>query len=155
MENLTPDLFHIDYERLLETLVTLIVFAFFIERALAVIFESRVFIDWAEAKPTHFIEKKDAAGNIKVEEKPGHGKKKGIRELISIIVSILFCMWIKFDAITIILQSSDQMSFWGMAITGLIIAGGSKASIALFQNLMNVMSAGEAERKKLAKTRNA
>jgi hypothetical protein len=154
METLSPDLFHIDYGRLLETLVTIIVFSFFIERALATIFESRLFIEWAEEKPARRVVKRDSSGNEETVTKPGHEKKKGIRELITIVVSIGFCLWIKFDAITIILQSSNKMAFWGMVITGLIIAGGSKASIALFQNLMNVMSTAEAERKKLAKTNN-
>lgn len=39
------------------------------------------------------------------------------------------------------------MTFWGMAFTGFIIAGGSKASIALFQNLLGVMSTAEKLRK--------
>lgn len=44
METLTPKLFHIGYGRLLAALVTIGVFSFFVERALAVIFESSVFI---------------------------------------------------------------------------------------------------------------
>ena len=151
MEHLTPDLFHIDYGRLLETLVTIIVFSFFIERALAVIFESQLFIDWAEAKPEGNILKKSKTGNIEEVTTPAHSKKKGIREMISIIVSIGFCFAIRFDAITIILQSSDKMTYWGMVLTGLIIAGGSKASIALFQNVMGVMSSAEKARKDLKK----
>jgi hypothetical protein len=151
METLTPDLFHIDYGRLLETLVSIIVFSFFIERALAVIFESQVFIDWAEAKPARTEKRVSKAGAEEDVPKPAQPKKKGIRELISIIVSIAFCFAIRFDAITIILQSSDKMTFWGMVLTGLIIAGGSKASIALFQNLMGVMSSAEKARKDLKK----
>lgn len=147
MESLTPDLFHIDYGRLLETLVTIIVFAFFIERALSVIFESQLFIDWAEAKPKRYVMKRNKSGVHEEVTKPAQPKKKGIRELISILVSIGFCFAIRFDAITIILQSSDKMAFWGMILTGLIIAGGSKASIALFQNLMGVMSSAEKARK--------
>jgi len=151
MENLTPDLFHIDYGRLLETLVTIIVFSFFIERALSVIFESRIFINWSEAKPETTTPKTGINGESEQVVVPGHTKKKGIRELISILTSIGFCMAIQFDAITIILQSSNKMTYWGMVITGLIIAGGSKASIALFQNVMGVMSTAEKERKELLK----
>jgi hypothetical protein len=147
METLTPDLFHIDYGRLLETLVTIVVFSFFIERALAVIFESQVFIDWAEARPERKVMKRSKTREDEIVTKPSQPKKKGIREIISIAVSIGFCFAIRFDAITIILQSSDKMAFWGMVLTGLIIAGGSKASIALFQNLMGVMSSAEKMRK--------
>ncbi len=155
METITPDLFHIDYGRLMETLVTIVVFSFFIERALAVIFESQIFIDWAEAKPARKITKKDQEGNPQEYTKPAHPKKKGVRELISIIVSIGFCFAIRFDAITIILQSSDKMAFWGMILTGLIIAGGSKASIALFHNVMGVMSSAEKVRKETLKKQSA
>lgn len=147
MEAITPDLFHIDYERLLETLVCIIVFSFFIERVLSVIFESRPFINWAEEQPAKTVKRKDSSGNTVEIEIPAKSKKKGIREFISIIVSIIFCLLVKFDAITIILQSNDKMTFWGMVFTGFIISGGSKASIALFQNLMGVMSSAEKARK--------
>jgi hypothetical protein len=147
METLTPDLFHIDYGRLLETLVSIVVFSFFVERVLAVVFESSIFIDWSEAQPAKRVKIKGTSGETKEIEVPAKPKKKGIREMITIIVSICFCLLIKFDAITIILQSSNKMSIWGMAFTGFIIAGGSKASIALFQNLMGVMSTAEKMRK--------
>lgn len=39
-----PNLFHLDYERLGEVLITVIVLAFFVERALALVFEHRLFI---------------------------------------------------------------------------------------------------------------
>jgi hypothetical protein len=155
MAAITPDLFHIDYERLLETLVCIVVFSFFVERVLAVIFESRIFIDWSEGKPAVKEKKKNVDGIeeevVITEEIP---KKKGIRELISVIVSICFCLLIKFDAITIILQSNNKMTFWGMVFTGFIISGGSKASIALFQNVMGVMSSAEQMRKANAKKQN-
>lgn len=154
METITPDLFHIDYGRLLETLVCIVVFSFFVERVLAVVFESRLFIDWAEAQPARMKKIKNAAGEEVEIDIPARPKKKGIRELISVIVSIIFCLLIKFDAITIILQSSDKMTFWGMVFTGFIISGGSKASIALFQNLMGVMSTAEQLRKENAKKPN-
>lgn len=155
METLTPDLFSISYPRLLETLVCIVVFSFFIERVLAVIFESRLFIDWSEGQPAVKEKKKNAEGIeeevVIIPEKP---KKKSIRELISVIVSICFCLLIKFDAVTIILQSNDKMTFWGMVFTGFIISGGSKASIALFQNLMGVMSTAEKMRKENASNQN-
>ena len=38
-----PNLFYLNYERLFEVLVTIVIFSFFIERALSVVFESRWF----------------------------------------------------------------------------------------------------------------
>jgi hypothetical protein len=147
METMTPELFHIDYGRLLETLVGIVVFSFLVERALAVVFESRIFIDWSEASPARKLKRKDESGETRVVEIPASPKKRGIRELISVIVSVGFCLFIKFDAITIILQSHKEMTTAGMVFTGFIISGGSKASIALFQNVMGVMSSAERERK--------
>lgn len=133
MGTMTPDLFHIDYGRLLETLITIVVLSFLLERTLAVVFESRLFIDWAEGN----------AANKKQ-------KKKGVREIIAVAVAVAFCLLIKFDAITIILQSNDHMTVWGMVMTGFILSGGSKASIALFHNLMGVMSTAEKARKEVS-----
>jgi hypothetical protein len=147
MESLTPYLFHIDYGRLLETLITIVVFSFFIERALAIVFESRIFIDWSEERTETEVIRKDAAGIEKTETIPARPKKKSVRELISVIVSTGFCFWINFDAITLILQSGNKMTVGGTVLTGMIIAGGSKASIAFFHNLMGVMSSAEKLRK--------
>ncbi len=40
-----PNLFHLDYERLFKVLITIVVFSFFVERALSVVFEMRWFIN--------------------------------------------------------------------------------------------------------------
>lgn len=119
---MTLDLFHIDYERLTEVLITIVVLSFLIERALSVIFEHRWFIKLTETK-------------------------KGSKELIASMASILFCWWQNFDGISIILQSSEKPTFFGILTTGLIIAGGSKASMGLFKDLLGFMSTAEKERK--------
>lgn len=125
---MTTDLFHIDYARLSEALISIIVFAFLLERAMSVVFEHRWFITLTEGPP----------------ENPT--KKKGLKEVIASFVCIAFCWWQDFDVISIILQSSETATFWGVVITGLIIAGGSKASLALFHDLMGVMSTAAKER---------
>ncbi|MCB9065472.1 MAG: hypothetical protein H6551_10070 [Chitinophagales bacterium] len=145
-----PNLFHIDYDRLLEILITIVVFSFFIERALSVVFESRFFIDRTEAKPEQ-PEVRDDNGNIIEEAKPAKEKKKGVKELIAIIVSIAFCYYWQFDAITILLASNDTVTLPGMILTAAIIAGGSKASVALFKDLLGFMSSAEKERKERKK----
>lgn len=123
-----PSLFHIDYGRLTEVLITIVIFSFLIERALSVIFESRLFID-------------------RTTENDGTTKRKGIKELIALLASISFCFAWDFDAITILLQSDDHMTVGGTIITGAIIAGGSKASMGLFKDVMGFMSSAEKERK--------
>ena len=76
-----PNLFHIDYERLFEVLVTIVVFSFFIERALAVVFETEWF--------------------IKIYDDPNkqdnNKKKRGLKELIVLAASIAVCFIWKFD----------------------------------------------------------
>ena len=38
-----PNLFYLDWERLFEVLISIIIFAFFIERALALVYESHLY----------------------------------------------------------------------------------------------------------------
>ena len=45
-----PNLFHLDWERVGEVLTAIIVLAFVLERALAVLFESRLFVKRFEGK---------------------------------------------------------------------------------------------------------
>jgi hypothetical protein len=78
-----------------------------------------------------------------------HQKRPGTRELLSFIVAVLACFIWKFDALTIIFQSSDHMTYPGTILTGAIVAGGSKASIALFKDLLGFMSTAEKHRKGL------
>lgn len=157
-----PNLFHMDYERLFEVLVTIVVLSFFIERALSVIFESRFFVEWNEGyKLSDF----DSAGHPKAastvgkdnadgteappsdDTKPSTSKKRGgIKELIALTVSIATCAVVEFDALTIIMASGDEMTNYGIALTGAIVAGGSKASMALFKDVMNFMSSAEKQR---------
>ena len=125
-----PNLFFLDYERLFEVLVTITVFSFLVERALSVIFESRWFIDAYEANQI----------------------RKGLKEVIALAVSIALCVFWQFDAISIIVVSKAEMQIPGYILTGAVIAGGSKASIKLFKDVMGFMSSAEKERKE-AKTK--
>mgnify|MGYP006280759889 FL=1 len=47
-----PNLFHIDFEQLMEVLLTIIVLSFLVERALSILFESRTFIERTESGET-------------------------------------------------------------------------------------------------------
>ena len=103
-----PNLFYMDWERLFEVLISIIIFAFFVERALALVFESHLY-----------------ANRV---------KKYRLKELIAFALSYYVCWQWDFDAISIIFVQETVM-IPGLIITAAIIAGGSKASIALFKNL--------------------
>jgi hypothetical protein len=114
-----PNLFHLDWERVFEVLVTIVVLSFLLERALAVLFETRIFIK-------------------KVAE-------KSVKELMAFIAGAVVCILWKFDAFSMVLLQ-DKVTIFGAVITGAVIAGGSKASIRLFRDLLKFMSSAEAER---------
>ena len=103
-----PNLFYIDWERLFEVLISIIIFAFFVERALALVFESHLYTNRV--------------------------KKYRLKEFIAFALSYYVCWQWDFDAISIIFVQETVM-IPGLIITAAIIAGGSKASIALFKNL--------------------
>ena len=103
----------IDWERTFDALVLIIVLAFLVERALAVLFENRIYIEYFD--------------------------RDGLKELIALTVSIGICVYWRFDAISMIVQHPETV-MPGNFITGAVIAGGSKASIKLFHDLLNIRS---------------
>jgi len=119
-----PNLFYLDYERLFEVLVTIVVFSIFIERALAVVFESRWFVSMYERNK----------------------KRKGLKEVIALVVSIVVCIFWRLDALSIVVVAHSRMQISGYILTGAIIAGGAKGSIKLFKDVMGFMSSAERER---------
>lgn len=114
-----PMLFRIDWDVLAEVMATIIVLSFFIERALAIVFEYRPFV-------------------VRFD-------KKGYKEPVALIAAFSMVAWLKFDALAILFKL-DTNSGWGYLVTAAIIAGGSKASIALFQDLMNAKASVLKER---------
>lgn len=125
-----PNLFHIDYERLMEVLVTIVILSMIIERALSVLFESKWFIDLSERKQLTVA-----------------------KEVISFIVSAGVCIVWQFDAISVLVVSTDHMTLPGMVITGAVIAGGSKGSVKLFRDVLGFMSSAEKEKDAVRKAR--
>jgi hypothetical protein len=108
-----PNLFRIDFERAFEVLIAIIVLAFFLERALALIFEHRLYM-----KKLH---------------------NKGFKAPIAFIVSYAVCSGWDFDAISVMLVA-EKTTHLGHAITAGIIAGGSKAAIKLMQDVWKIRS---------------
>jgi hypothetical protein len=143
-----PNLFHLDYERLIELVTALSLISIFIERALAPILESGLFIDATEAKPHIPSQKIIVDGQEKtLPEQKARPKRKGIREIIALAVSFAVCYSWDLDAMSILLQSKDVVTVPGMIITAGIVSGGAKGSNALFQNVLNTMSTAERARK--------
>lgn len=121
-----PNLFHIDWERLSEVLIAIVVLSFLIERALAMLFESRFFIN--------------------------RFKEKSLKEIIAVTVGALVCWYWDFDALSMIFLK-DSVTIFGAIITGAIIAGGSKASIKLFKDVLGVKSNAQDHEDKLKKAK--
>lgn len=114
-----PNYFFIDWERLGEVLMTIIVFSFFLERALSPLFESRFFLNRFQGR--------------------------SLKELIAVALGFTICWLWKFDALSFVFPG-ETTTVAGYFITGAIIAGGSKASIKLFKDLMGVRSTAQALR---------
>jgi hypothetical protein len=114
-----PNLFYLDWERLFEVLVSIVILAFLLERALALLFESRFFIK-----------------NL---------SEKNTKELLALAVGISACWYWDFDALSIIFLK-ESVTIFGAVLTGAIVAGGSKASVKLFRDVLGFMSNAERER---------
>lgn len=106
-----PNLFRIDWEQTGEVLIGIVVMAFIVERALAVVFESKIYLrvcgDWS------------------------------IKEFITLGVCFVITWKWSFDALSVILHG-DKPTFIGCLLTAGVIAGGSKAALKLFRDVMGV-----------------
>lgn len=116
---LDPTLFAINWDVTIEVLIMIIVLSFVFERALAMLFESDSFLA--------FEKRRDAAG------------KGSFKSGIAFVVSALGCYLWDFDALSILLQR-EHMTTLGEVITGAVVAGGSKASMKLFHDVMDAKS---------------
>jgi len=108
-----PNYFYIDWSKLSEVMIAIIVLSLFIERALSPLFESRFFIN--------------------------KFSNRSLKEAIAVFVSFGVCWFWKIDAISFVF-SAEETNILGYFITGAIIAGGSKGSVKLFQDLLKVKS---------------
>lgn len=163
-----PNLFHIDWERTFEALTGITILAFFVERACALLFESRWWIrkfegeqrDTTSSKPGSAGTLPDAQGkepadspDRKTDFKPAAveaevllpGRKYPLKEFVGFLVALIICWAWDFDAISIILLN-DQTRLVGVVATAAIVAGGSKASIALFHDVLHIGSNASKER---------
>lgn len=122
-----PNLFHLDWERVAEVLAGIVIMAFVLERALALLFETHYFID--------------------------HVQGKNLKELIAFVLSVMVCWYWDFDAISMIFLK-EKTTFLGVVVTAGVIAGGSKGAIKLFKNTLGFMSEAEQYRQDKRKAEN-
>lgn len=108
-----PNLFHLDWERLSEVLAVIVVLAILLERALALVFEHRLFVKRLE--------------------------ESGWKMPIALLVALFVCVWWQFDALSMIILR-DKTHPVGYLITAAIVAGGSKGSIKLFRDVLGWQS---------------
>lgn len=116
-----PNLFAMNWELLVEVLAMVVVLSFIVERALALWFESEAFIRWQEKRSS---------------QTPPKGS---LKPLFAFLVAAIGCILWEFDAISIIL-ANENSTVLGAIVTGAVIAGGSKASIKLFRDVLDFKS---------------
>jgi hypothetical protein len=116
--------YSLNYEVVADVLSTIVVLSLFIERALALLFQHRLFLDKLD--------------------------KKGLKEPIAFIVSLLVVKQWGFDAMAAIIDGA-QASWWGYALTAGIVAGGSKGAVALFQDYLGWSSRRKIEQDEIDK----
>jgi hypothetical protein len=144
MELSDPILFRVDLPQMTEVIIAIVILAFLVERALSVIFESRIFIDNTE--DGEILDNIRKANNLPSDDNVRKKKKKrGIKELISFAVSLAICIVWQFDAVSIIMKS-ESVNYFGFIVTGGIIAGGSKGAMLLFKDWLKIMSSAEKAR---------
>lgn len=144
-----PNLFHLDWTRVSEVLVAIIVLAFLLERALALLFESRFFLEVVQGKKPDT--RKTAKGG-QANSQDGGAKTTSdcvqpctatrrfpSKELIAFVVAAAVCLIWDFDAVSMILLK-ERTTILGALVTGGIVAGGSKASVKLFRDVLGIKS---------------
>jgi hypothetical protein len=108
-----PAEFNIDYEVVFQSLAAIVILSFFLERALAMLFEWKPYVNKFGGK--------------------------SLKTPIAFLGACAVCWMWDFDAIGS-LFSEPVDSLLGKAITAAVIAGGSKASVKLFHDVLGVKS---------------
>lgn len=103
-----PIFFEINWDRTLESLTLIVILSFVVERALTLLFETKLYERYA--KPLH------------------------IKPLLAFITSYAICINWQFDVLSIIMAQAAMTKF-GYVITAGVIAGGSKGALQLLRNI--------------------
>ena len=102
--------FPLDMNKIFQLCVYLVVLSIFIERALALVFGHRWFIQ---------------NNNL-------HGKK----EFITFLVSLLICWNWNFDAFSVL--NNTGVTQWGVILSAMILGGGTKGWMKLMQDVLGI-----------------
>lgn len=100
-------------ENIAKLLWIAVVLAFMVERALAVVFEHRLWLHLSE-----------------------RFRLKGLKEIAAVALSYYVCACFDFDALALLFNRSA--CGYSLFLTALIIAGGSKGAIKLMQDVLGV-----------------
>jgi hypothetical protein len=134
-----PNLFHLDWERTFEALVGIIVLSFLVERACAVLIESRWWIsrfdDARIGKPLPSERKPSKASKLTEEEdneapapkpqKPLAGQRYPLKEFLGFAVALAICWVWEFDAVSIIMLS-ERTQLVGIIVTAAVGIRGTR-----------------------------
>ena len=108
-----PNLFHLDWDRVIEVLAAIVVLSILLERALAIVFEQKYLV--------------------------AHLEDRGLKTPIAFGLCLLVCIIWKFDAVSMIVLRDNTHPI-GYVITAATIAGGAKGSIKLFRDVLGWQS---------------
>ena len=111
--------FAIPWEAIFEALAFIVVLAFVIERVLALVFESPAYITFAKRRWD--------------QDQSSH------KEVIAYLASAIVCVLYQIDLLGI-LMSHAYPSIFGELLTAGVVAGGSKASVKLFRDILGFKS---------------
>ena len=143
-----PEMFQFNLEKAGLIFVALFFLSLIVERALALIFESWPFIEFTEDGRV-LVEMK----GIDQESEPDlyqkyvrRKKKKGLRELISFVVSVIICWLLHFDAVSLVFTHIGTTTIPGYILSGAVVAGGSKGMMKLFKDWLQISSLAEKRR---------
>lgn len=121
--SLVPSSSLMDPEHTTNALLAVVVLAFFVERALAPLFENKRFLQATL-------------------------DRSGFKEGVAAALGVGLCWVYGFDALGILLGQANSTRL-GQAITGLVVAGGSKAAVKLFHDVLGIMSDASRDKARL------
>jgi hypothetical protein len=122
-----------DWDPVVNELIKVVLLAFFVERALAVIY------DMERVEPVL------VRGDLK--------------PVISVFVSIALCYGLKINVVGVLAAPdaalAGNLEWLGIAVTGLVVAGGSAGAVKLFQDVLGFRRSVRDEAKQVEQARRA
>jgi hypothetical protein len=116
---LDPNQFLVPWDTTFEMLAFVVVLSIIVERVLAVLFESKSFIEFKRNRRK--------------------ANKSANQEIIAFLFSLLLC-WLYQVDIVAVMMSHEHISAFGVLITAGVVSGGSKGSIKLFREVLGFKS---------------